>query len=62
MPLTTTYSSFVTMVYSPLPCTVLTVETMSSPETVMTQSPTLTDEAYVRGKDADEWHGPAKMM
>ena len=42
--------------------TVPTVETMSSPDTVITQSPTLTDEAYVRGKDADEWHGPAKMM
>jgi hypothetical protein len=62
MPFTTTYSSFVTTVYSPLPCTVPTVETMSSPDTVMTQSPSLTDEANVRGKDADEWHGPAKMM
>ena len=62
MPFTTTYSSFDITVYSPLPCTVSTVETMSSPDTVMTQSPTLTDEAYVRGKGADEWHGPAKMM
>lgn len=62
MPFTTTYSSFVTTVYSPLPCTISMVETMSSPDTVMTHSPTLTDEAYVRGKAADESHGPAKMM
>jgi hypothetical protein len=47
---------------SPLPSTVSTVETMSSPDTVITQSTTLTDEAYVRGKGADEWHGPAKIM
>ena len=62
MPFTTTYSSFATRVYSPLPCTVSTVETMSLPDTVMTQSPTRTDEAYVRGKGPDESHGPAKMM
>lgn len=54
MPFTTTYSSFVTTVYSPLPCTVSTMETVSLPDTVMTQSPRLTDEAYMRGK------GPGK--
>ena len=54
MPFTTIYSSFVTMVYSPLPCTVSTVETMSLPDTVMTQSPTLTDEANKRGKGVDQ--------
>ena len=61
MPLTTTYSSIVTMVYSPLPCTVSTVETVSLPVTVMTKSPTLTVEAYVRGKGPDDEHDPAKI-
>ena len=47
---TTTYSSFVTMVYTPSPTTDSIFNTSSSPETVRMQSPTETSEAYTRGR------------
>jgi hypothetical protein len=49
IPFTTTYSSLVTMVYSPWPVTTPTAETLSSPDTVITQPPTFTFLAYTRG-------------
>ena len=48
MPLTTTYSSLVTIVYRPWPWTVSTADTSSIPDTVMMQSPMNTLEAYLR--------------
>ena len=40
IPFTTMYSAFVTTVYTPSPETFSTDETLSSPVTVMMQSPT----------------------
>jgi hypothetical protein len=62
MPLTTKYSAFVTMVYSPSPCTDSTADTASSPDTVIMQSPTRTLDAKTRGKDAEDPQDPAGIM
>jgi hypothetical protein len=62
MPLTTTYSSPVTMVYRPWPWTVSTAVTSSMPDTVMMQSPTVTDEAYTSGRGEVDPQTPAGKM
>jgi hypothetical protein len=62
MPLTTTYSSIVTIVYRPWPWTVSTLDTSSMPDTVMMQSPTATDEAYTSGRGEVDLQAPAGKM
>ena len=59
MPFTMTNSSFVTRVCSPSDIMFATEDTLSSPETVATQSLTVTWEAYLRGSGEDVPHAPA---